>query len=84
MNKINYKSKKWIDPNTTGFIYTLIEHDDGYRTAQLKLADCSRIVSFDVYIDSPRARYKTLKKVQLIIDELRKFKEVLEGLNYGE
>ncbi len=84
MNKVSHKSKKWIDPNTTGYIYTEVGHEDGYKTAELKLADCSRIVSFDVYIGSPRARYKTLKKVQLIIDELNKFKEVLEGLNYGE
>ncbi len=84
MNKINYKSKKWIDPNTTGFIYTLIEHDDGYRSAQLKLADCARIVNFDVFIDSVKARDKTIKKVQLMIDELSKFNEVLKGLNYGE
>ncbi len=84
MNKINYKSKKWIDPHTTGFIYTLIEHDDGYRSAQLKLADCARIVNFDVFIDSVKARDKTIKKVQLMIDELSKFNEVLKGLNYGE
>ena len=82
--KVVLHSKKWIDPATTGYIYTHIEHDDGYRTAELKLADCARIVNFDVYIDSKKARDKTVKKVQLMIDEMSKFNEVLMGLNYGE
>lgn len=82
-NKIQHKSKKWIDPNTSGFIYTQVEHDDGYLCATLKLADCARIVSFDVYIDSKKARDKTVKKVQLMVDEMTKFNEILKGLSYG-
>ena len=76
------KSKKWIDPNTTGFIYTKVESDDGYKQAELKIADCSRIVSLDVYIDSAKARDKTLRKVRLIVEELTKFKDTLETLTY--
>ncbi len=78
----NYKkiSKKWIDPNSTGFIFSRVEKQDGRSWAELKLGDCSRIVSFDVYVDSELDRKATLKKVDLIIKEMSLFRDRVAAL----
>jgi len=81
-NKKTYKSKKWLDPNTTSFIYTEVEFDYSWG-ATLKLGDCHRIVNFDVYIDDEKTRKKTLKKLNLMRAELDKLVIAIEGVTYG-
>ncbi len=71
-----------MSKNTTGFIFTEVEHDYSWE-AQLKIGDCSRIVSLDVYINDEKDRKKSLKKIDLIISELTKFKSAIEGIKYG-
>jgi len=81
-NKKKYKSKKWLDPNTTSFIYTEVEFDYNWG-ATLKMGDCQRIVNFDVYIDDEKSRKKTLKKLNLMRAELDKLVIAIEGVTYG-
>ncbi len=79
--KKKYCSKKWIDPSTTGFIQTEVEF--GYSWgATFKMADCSRIINLDVYIDDEKSRKKTLKKLNIIRDEVTNLISAIEDINY--
>jgi len=80
--KTIHKSKKWLDPNTTSFIFTEIEFDYSWG-AQLKMGDCNRIVNYDVYIDSPKARKRTVRKLNIMIEEIMELKDQIEEITYG-
>ncbi len=77
-----YRSKKWLTAETTGFIFTEVEFDYSWG-ATLKIGDCTKIVSLDVYIDDEKARKKTLKKLNLIRDEIANLILEVEAINYG-
>ena len=81
-HKKNYSSKKWLNPDTTAFIFTEVFRDYERSWATLKMADCSRIVEFDAHIYTKDKRDALAKKVDILISELEKFKEEIEELSY--
>ncbi len=81
-NKKGYNSKKWLNPDTTAFIHTEVCFDYSWG-GTLKIADCSRIVNMDVYIDDEKGRKKTLKKLNIMRDEITNLISAIEDINYG-
>jgi len=77
-----YRSKKWLNPETTAFMFTEVLFDYSWG-ATLKMGDCNRIVNFDVYIDDEKARKRTLKKLNLMRDELSNLIGAIEDIKYG-
>lgn len=69
MSILGYK-RQWLNPSgsdATGYIYWGVRQEDfGGYYAMFKLADCSRIVSLDIYLGSKRERRVSLKKLNLI------------------
>jgi len=83
MNKKKpYRSKKWLNPETTAFIFTEVEFDYSWG-ATFKMGDCNRMISLDVYVDDEKARKKTLKKLNLMRDELTNLISAVEDITYG-
>ena len=76
--KYKVRKKTWIDPNTSGFIFTELYHDeDQYYESTLKMADCSRIVQFDTYISSKKDRRATLKKLNIMINNITELRDAI-------
>ncbi len=82
MKRKAYRSKKWLTPETTGFIFTEVLFDYNWN-ATLKIGDCSRIVDLDVYIEDEKARKKTLKKLLLLEKEISTMIAVVKNITYG-
>lgn len=81
-HKANYKSKVWLNPETTAFIFTEVFRDYERSYAILKMADCSRIVEFDAYIYTEEKRDELVEKVSIMMAELEKFTKELGELSY--
>ena len=82
LKKKTYKSRKWLNPDTTAFIHTEVEFDYSWG-ATLKIGDCNRIINLDVYVDDEKAKKRSLKKLNLLRDELSKLITAVEAINYG-
>lgn len=81
-HKLDYKSKVWLNPDTTAFIFTEYFRDYEKSYVTLKMADCRHVLEFDAFINSEDERDKLLKKISIMIDELSKFNKELEGIQY--
>ena len=80
--KKRYKSRKWLSPDTTAFIHTEVGFDFSWG-ATLKIGDCQRIVNLDVYVDDVKSQKRSLKKLNLLRDEIGKLITAVEAINYG-
>ncbi len=80
MKQILYKSRKWLANDTTAFIYSNLERENHYLWGAFKLADCSRIVSFDINVETAKERKVTVKKLMLISREAYDMAKAIEKL----
>ena len=68
--------RHWLNPpssSNTGYIISGIEKDGNYVYGKLKIADCSKIIELDIYVDDSKQRKEALKKISTIqnaLDEL--------------
>jgi len=78
-NKTLYRKKKWLNSTSTAYIYADITTDTytnskhkvtKYHYGTLKMGDCYRIVSFDIELETVNERKATIKKLDIIIDEV--------------
>lgn len=81
MKKIIHKAKKWLNSNTTSFVYAYVENEDGYKWGQFKLGDCSRIVSFDIELGSLKERRATRRKLMAIAEAAHNMAKAIEGID---
>lgn len=81
-HKADYKSKVWLNPETTAFIFTEVFRDYEKSYATLKMADCSRIVEFDAFIWSEEKRDELVEKISIMMAELEKFTKELGDIHY--
>lgn len=74
-----YASRKWLnsDKDKTAFIACNIE-DGPYAWGEVKIADCGKLISLEFPTEDSSDKRKSLKKLDLMISELEKFREVLE------
>ncbi len=80
MKQILYKSKKWLANDTTAFIYSHLERENHYLWGIFKMGDCSKIVSFDISVETAKERKATVKKLMLISKEASEMAKAIEKL----
>ncbi len=69
--------KKWLNPDSTAYIYARVPADRSWAT--LKLGDCSRIVDFDIEYDDAQEKRKTLKKLDIMLDTIQKLRDEIDA-----
>lgn len=82
---VKYGSKRFLseeDVHSTGSIcvYSCLEEGyEGhiYHDAEIILKDCSRVISLEMSFKNEDQFQERVKKVDALVDELLKFKEVL-------
>jgi hypothetical protein len=79
-----FRKRTFLNPVTTGeSSYVLAEvessQDGAYRWGNnlLTLADCKRVIQFEFFLGTKEARRIALKKINLLIDVLTRFRDAL-------
>ncbi len=95
--KVLHKSKKWLDTDATDFIYTEITSDTwrmhDNKTGQitnrkchygtLRLADNHEIVNFSIDADNDKECLRTIKKLDIMIDEINALRNAIVDIYNG-
>jgi hypothetical protein len=64
--------------NRGAYILVTIPDDlDRYSTPEFTIADCSRVVSLDFDVSSRSARKNSLRKADMLVDAVTRFRESL-------
>jgi hypothetical protein len=70
-----------IESGYTSFILAEAEssHNGAYKFGNyiLRIADCHRVIDFEFFLGSKRARRRSLAKINLLIDILTRFRDAL-------
>ena len=79
-----FRIRSFLNPISTGHTaYILVEAESSrngeyqWGTYMLTLADCRRRVQFEFFLGTKRARQLSLKKINLLIDVLTRFRDAL-------
>jgi len=79
-----YRKRAFLNPTSTdktSYIHAIVESsgDGNYRfgTNMLTIADCKRVVRLEFFIGNARNRRQSLKKINLLIDILMRFRDAL-------
>jgi hypothetical protein len=80
-----YRKRSFLNPTSTGytsFILAEIESSDGgaYKWGNylITLADCKRVIKLEFFLGTKQARRIALRKINLLIDVLTRFRDALE------
>lgn len=82
---VKYGSKRFLseeDVHSTGSIcvYSCLEEgyeNRSYHSAEIILKDCNKTISLEMSFSNESQYQERIKKVDILVDELLKFKEVL-------
>jgi hypothetical protein len=79
-----YRKRAFLDPastNHTSYILAHVENSHGgtekYGTNLIFIADCHRVIQLEFYIGTKEHRRISLRKIDLLIDVLTRFREAL-------
>ena len=79
-----FRIRSFLNPTSTGHTaYILVEAESSrngeyqWDTYMLTLADCRRRVQLEFFLGTKRARQLSLKKINLLIDVLTRFRDAL-------
>ena len=82
---LTFRKRSFLNPistSHTSYIYAEAEssRDGDYRSGNylLTIADCRRIVRLEFLLSTKRYRRLSLKKINLLIDTLTQFRDVLK------
>src|SRR6186997_204448 len=80
-----FRKRSFLNPTSTGYasyILAEVESSDGgaYKWGNylLTLADCKRVVQFEFFLGTKQARRMALRKINLLINVLTRFRDALE------
>lgn len=75
-----YYSRKWLNQKEgTAFIEASIEDSySKYKDSTLNISDCNKKISLDFSFHTQKEKKEKLKKLDLLINELKEFKLALE------
>jgi len=80
-----FRKRLFLNPASTGYasyILAEVESSDGgaYKWGNylVTLADCRRVVQLEFFLGTKQARRMALRKINLLIDVLTRFREALE------
>ena len=75
-----WKKRKWLNPSShddNGYIMYGQESDhDGF----LKIADCHRVISMNLWFDTKAAKRQRIKKLKLMEDSIAELRMKLEAV----
>jgi hypothetical protein len=78
------RKRLFLNPASTGytsFILAEVESSDGgaykYGNYLLTLADCKRVIRLEFFLGTKQARSIALRKINLLIDVLTRFRDAL-------
>ena len=84
MVKFSYRKRSFLNPTSTGHTsYILAEVESSqngeypWGSNMLTIADCKRIIRLEFFLGRKQERRRSLKKLNLLIDVLTRFREVL-------
>ena len=84
MKNLFFRKRTFLDPTSTGntsHVLTEVESSQGgeykWGTYMVTLADCRRRVQLEFFLGTKRARQNSLKKINLLIDVLTRFRDAL-------
>ena len=79
------RKRSFLNPASTGytsFILAEVEssHEGAYKWGNylLTLADCKRVIQLDFFLGTKQARRIALRKINLLIDVLSRFRDALQ------
>jgi hypothetical protein len=79
-----FRKRSFLNPtstDTTSYIHAVVESTRGgdykWGTNMLTLADCRRQIELEFFLGTKRARRLSLKKINLLIDVLTRFRDAL-------
>jgi len=80
-----FRKRSFLNPTSTGYasyILAEVESSDGgayqWGNYLVTLADCRRVVQLEFFLGTKQARRIALRKINLLIDVLTRFREALE------
>jgi hypothetical protein len=80
-----YRKRSFLNPTSTGytsFILAEVESSDGgaYKWGNylITLANCKRVIKLEFFLGTKQARRIALRKINLLIDVLTRFRDALE------
>ena len=83
--KVLLRSRKWLNPpasDDTGAISSVVTvdtfvKDSKYVDGSIEIRDCGRSITLSFYALTPSALQRKIKKANLLIDEITKFRDAL-------
>ena len=82
--KFTFRKRSFLNPVSTGhtsYILAEVESSDNgaYRFGNylLTIADCRRIIRLEFFLGDKKARRRSLKKINLLIEILTRFRDAL-------
>jgi len=84
MSKFLYRKRVFLTPMSTGqtsYVFAEVESSDGgeYKWGHymLTIADCRRRIQLEFFLGTKQARRRSLRKINLLIDVLTRFRDAL-------
>ena len=81
---ISFRKRSFLNPahtDHTSYIHAVVESSrDGeypWGTNMLTIADCKRVIQLEFFLGTRRSRYLSLKKIDLLLKVLTRFREAL-------
>ena len=91
-NNVSAASRKWLNPlkypdgavHGPGSIIwqVLAERGDTWEDVSLTISDCNRSIQLDLPAQTPQEKQQSLKKLDLMIDELSQMREALHRIEH--
>jgi hypothetical protein len=84
MKNLFFRKRTFLDPTSTGNTSHVLTEVESSQSGEYKwghymvtLADCRRRIQLEFFLGTKRARRTSLKKINLLIDVLIKFRDAL-------
>lgn len=65
-----WKKRDWLNPSNTSNNGYIITGQDADGDAELKIADCNRIIDLDLYYSTPRGKKVVIRKLNILRDRI--------------
>ena len=90
---VNHLVRRWLNPmqyvrgygSQGGFIVTQLKVRRGQQygsSVHLRIADCNRSIDLDLEADNPQDRNRAVRKLSILIDEIRVLRHKLEAMEF--
>jgi hypothetical protein len=83
-NIYSYRKRAFLNPVSTNHTSYILAHVESSRGGEYKfgtnliyLADCQRMIQLEFFLGTERDRETSLKKINLLIDTLNRFRDAL-------